>query len=541
MKMIPPIRTIRLSHMSGAELNAVVTPDSLLIGRSPKAADLVCSWDSKMSRRHGRVWLEGDLVWYEDLGSSNGSWMGQTRLADKTALSQQPVLLGETVLSLTQEVEAPTVEDGMTLQLRQRVSRQDFAGALEEVTESPDVMKTLAKFIDQLLGAATLQELAPCLRSLYDHLPTAQNIYLIGPPEDGKEIVHFILPETLNREGNKVGRVSRSLAEMAISRGEALLFSQAEAITVRIHESTRLKGIHSAAYVPLIGNDGSVLGVLCVDSPQSTLPLHQENFQLLKSAGALLSARLDGEQLRQKAKEQEIESRELEARRETLANFLKIASHDLKNPLTVVKMCGVIIERFTDDERIADLCARILDAERRAEQLIASYLEVSELESTQALSINPQMVNVKEIVDREFQFLNKAHERKERQITLKNEVPDTLVKADPYKLEQVLSNLIGNAIKYGSENPKISVGYLTDGDTVILSVTDDGVGISPVDQQKLFAQFQRVERTRQIPGTGLGLWLSNVLIQAHGGSMWVESEQGEGSTFYFSLPQTNLN
>ena len=181
--------------MSGAELNAVVTPDSLLIGRSPKAADLVCSWDSKMSRRHGRVWLEGDLVWYEDLGSSNGSWMGQTRLADKTALSQQPVLLGETVLSLTQEVEAPTVEDGMTLQLRQRVSRQDFAGALEEATESPDVMKTLAKFIDQLLGAATLQELAPCLRSLYDHLPTAQNIYLIGPPKDGEEIVHFISPE----------------------------------------------------------------------------------------------------------------------------------------------------------------------------------------------------------------------------------------------------------------------------------------------------------------------------------------------------------
>ena len=540
MKMIPPIRTIRLSHMSGAELNAVVTPDSLLIGRSPKAADLVCSWDSKMSRRHGRVWLEGDLVWYEDLGSSNGSWMGQTRLADKTALSQQPVLLGETVLSLTQEVEAPTVEDGMTLQLRQRVSRQDFAGALEEATESPDVMKTLAKFIDQLLGAATLQELAPCLRSLYDHLPTAQNIYLIGPPKDGEEIVHFISPESLNREGTKVGRVSRSLAEMAISRGEALLFSQAEAITVRIHESTRLKGIHSAAYVPLIGNEGSVLGVLCVDSPQSTLPLQQENFQLLKSAGALLSARLDGEHLRQKAKEKEIESRELEARRETLANFLKIASHDLKNPLTVVKMCGVIIERFTEDERIADLCARILDAERRAEQLIASYLEVSELESTQALSIDPQMVNVKEIVDREFQFLNKAHERKERQITLKNEVPDTLVKADPYKLEQVLSNLIGNAIKYGSENPHISVGYLTDGDTVILSVTDDGVGISPEDQQKLFAQFQRVERTRQIPGTGLGLWLSNVLIQAHGGSMWVESEQGKGSTFYFSLPQNKL-
>ena len=287
----------------------------------------------------------------------------------------------------------------------------------------------------------------------------------------------------------------------------------------------------------MLGTDNSVLGVLCVDSPHSALPLHQENFQLLKSAGALLSSRLDGERMRQVAKEKEIESRELEVRREILADFLKIASHDLKNPLTVVKMCGVIIDRLTDDEKISDLCARILDAERRAEQLIASYLEVSELESTQSLTINPQMVNAKEIVDKEFAFLTKAHERKEREVTLENQVPSKEIKADPHKLEQVLSNLISNGIKYGSQNPHITVGFLTDGDTVILSVSDDGYGISEENQKKLFEQFQRVEKTRQIPGTGLGLWLSNVLVQAHGGTMWVESEEGKGSTFSFSLPQ----
>ncbi|MFA5505114.1 MAG: ATP-binding protein [Vulcanimicrobiota bacterium] len=535
--MLPTIRTIRLSHRSGAELNAVVTPEVLLIGRSPRTADLVCSWDSKMSRSHGRVWLEDDQVWYEDLGSSNGSWMENVRLSAKTALQQSPVLLGETVLSLTLETESATVEDGMTLQLRQPVSRQDFAGALEDAAESPDVLKTLARFVDQLLGAATLQELAPCLCSLYSHLPTAQNIYLIGPPRAEEEIEHLIDPESLTREGKPVGLVSRSLARMAIARGEALLFSQADAPSGRIHESTRLKGIRSAVYVPLVGGDGSILGVLCVDSPLSTLPLHQESFQLLKSAGALLSARLDGEQLRQKAQEQEIESRELEARRETLANFLKIASHDLKNPLTVIKMCGIIIDRVTEDQKVSDLCARILDAERRAEQLIASYLEVSELESTQALTLNLEMVNVKELVDQEFSFLIKAHERKERVITLQNEVPESTIKADRHKLEQVLSNLIGNGIKYGSENPRITVDFMADENVVVLSVSDDGVGISPEDQQKLFAKFQRVERTRQIPGTGLGLWLSNVLVQAHGGTMWVESEPGEGSTFYFSLPQ----
>lgn len=535
--MSPSIRTIRLSHMSGAELNAVVTPEPLLIGRSNRMADLICSWDNKMSRRHGRIWLEGKQVWYEDLGSSNGSWFGQQRLTAKTVLVfNQPLVLGETVLSLVQPSDAQTIEDGMTLQLRQRVSRQDFVGVLEEAAESPDVLKTLAKFVDQLLGAASLVEIAPCLRSLYDHLPTAQNIYLIGPPGE-ETIEHLIPPEELHRGEKKVGRVSRSLAKMAIARGEALLFSQSEPSTYNVHESTRLKGIHSAVYVPLLTSDGSPLGVLCVDSPHSTLPLHQENFQLLKSAGALISARLDGEQLRQKAQEKEIESRELEARRETLANFLKIASHDLKNPLTIVRMCGVIIGRLTEDAQIQDLCGRLLDAERRAEQLINSYLEISRLESTESLTVDWQEVNLKEMAEREFQFLCKAHHRDDREITLDNEAPEKGVLADPHKLEQILNNLIGNAIKYGSANPKVKIDYLSDDGVLIVNVSDDGIGISEEDQQKLFAQFQRVGDTQHIPGTGLGLWLSAALVHAHGGTMWVDSEPGKGSTFSFSLPQ----
>lgn len=534
--MIPSIRTIRLSHMSGAELNAVVTQEPLLIGRSHHAADLICPWDGKMSRRHGRVWLEGAQVWYEDLGSSNGSWLGKSRLERQVALEyQNPLLLGETVLSLVQPTEAQTIEDGMTLQLRQRVSRQDFAGALEEVAERPDVLKTLAHFVDQLLGAAALDEIAPCLRSLYHHIPTAQNIFLIGPPSEG-ELEHLIDPHKLNREGTKVGRVSRSLAKMAIARGEALLFSESDPNEIRVRESTRLKGIHSAVYVPLLSSTGSVLGVLCVDSPHSTLPLHQENFQLLKSAGALISARLDGERLRQQAQKQEIESRELEARRETLVNFLKIASHDLKNPLTVIKMCGVIIDRLSQDEKITDLCARILDAERRAEQLIATYLEVSRVETSQ-IDVNLQKVDVRAMVEQEFQFLEKAHQRKERKISLENALPSGTILADPQKLEQVLNNLIGNAIKYGSANPKVRVESMSDGRVVVISVSDDGMGISSEDQTKLFAQFQRVGQTRHIPGTGLGLWLSNILVQAHGGTMWVDSEPGSGSTFSFSLPQ----
>ena len=450
------------------------------------------------------------------------------------------VVLGETTLTLLQEVQTPTMREGMTVQFRQPVSRQDFAEALKEAEQQSDIVQTLTKFVDKLLGAADVDELAPCLRSLYDHLPTAKNIFLIGPPVEGEEISHLIDPKLLLREGDKdePGGVSRSLADMAIQRGEAILFSEEEVPNLQIKESTRLRGIRSAAYVPLLASDDKVLGVLGVDSPHSTLPLHEDNMQLLKSAGALLSSRLEGEKLRLEAQKRAVEAKENEARRETLANFLKIASHDLKNPLTVIRMCGRLIENFTQQPKLKDLAERLLDAEHRAEQLISSYLEVSELQSTQALTLKPVSCNLHKMVDKELQFLERAHERGERKVTLTNEVESLVVLADKQKMQQILNNLISNAIKYGNkEHPKALIKSTSTNREVILSVTDNGAGISEEDQKKLFSEFQRVGDVQKIPGTGLGLWLSNILVTAHGGRMWVKSKPGEGATFYFSLPR----
>lgn len=491
-----------------------------------------------MSRRHGKFWLEGETVWYEDLGSSNGSWLGGMQLTDKVRLEGNgTIVLGETEITLNLVEESTTAQDGMTLQLRHRVRRGDLAGALKEAADRPDVLSTLATFVDKLLGAASLAELAPCLCSLYDHLATARHIFLVAPPKDDEEIRHLIDPKELVRQaGDPPGLVSRSLAKMAIEQGEALFFCQTNLPRMEVRETTGLRGIHSAAYIPMIGSDGSNLGVLCVDSPQSALPLHEANLQLLKSAGALLAARLDGERLRQEALERERETRELECRRETLANFLKIASHDLKNPLTVVKMCGFLIRKLADDEKVSDLCARLLDAERRAEQLITSYLEISEIESTQTLSVDLVELNLAELVETELSFLKKAYSNKEATLSFENNVQDVRVRADQHKLEQVLNNLIGNAIKYGSDDPLVRVDYHREDDFHVISVSDNGIGISEDDQKKLFAQFQRVGKEQSIPGTGLGLWLCNAIVHAHGGRMWVKSEPGAGSSFFFSLP-----
>ncbi|HIB69807.1 MAG TPA: FHA domain-containing protein [Phycisphaerales bacterium] len=546
--MSPQSRTIRLFHNpTGAELNVEVKSDGLIIGRSSKVADLTCTWDNKMSRRHGKVWLEGGDVWYEDLGSSNGSWVNKGRVTEKVKVEgDMLILIGETSLTLVSNNDEQTVtdgeptQDGMTVQAGHRVSRADFASALSEASQRAELLDTLTQFVNQLLGAANFTEIAPCLRSLYRHLPTAKHIYLIRPPSADDSIIHLIEPELLARDsGDEVGTVSRSLARMAIERGEALLFSQADNQTQEIQESTRLRGIHSAAYVPLLSKAGDPLGVLCVDSPLSHLPLHEENLTLLKSAGALLSARIDGESLRQEAQQKEVLAREADARKEALASFLKIASHDLKNPLTVAKMCGVLISRMTDSGTVADLCERLLDAERRAEQLISTYLEVSELQSTASLTVKKKAVSVHDLIEREFQFLEKAMQRKNKAIDFRNQVAESvIVSADPQKLQQIINNLIGNAIKYGrEENPRVEVKCDSHEEHFIISVTDNGVGISEEDQTRLFAQFQRVGDTQHLPGTGLGLWLSNLLVQAHGGEMWVESEPGWGSTFFFSLPR----
>ena len=113
-----------------------------------------------------------------------------------------------------------------------------------------------------------------------------------------------------------------------------------------------------------------------------------------------------------------------------------------------------------------------------------------------------------------------------------------LINGDSLRLERVLYNLLENAIKYSPEGGKIEVFAKIEDDYVVIGVSDQGIGISPLDQTKLFKPFQRLDRTiaHRDKGVGLGLRVCRRLVEAHGGRIWVESEPGEGSTFFFTLP-----
>jgi two-component system sensor histidine kinase VicK len=113
-----------------------------------------------------------------------------------------------------------------------------------------------------------------------------------------------------------------------------------------------------------------------------------------------------------------------------------------------------------------------------------------------------------------------------------------IINADRDKIGSVISNLLSNAIKYSPKGKRIDVKCELTGNNVQLSIKDEGIGIKPKDKERLFERYYRVESnyTQHISGFGIGLYLSYEIIQRHGGKIWAESEGGEGSTFYFSLP-----
>jgi signal transduction histidine kinase len=356
------------------------------------------------------------------------------------------------------------------------------------------------------------------------------------PPKEDGDFRHLISPfELAGTEIAAGGGVSKSLVRLAVQRREALMFCESREEDVDVAQSTQIKGIRSAVYVPLLTSTNQILGVFCVDCPLPSLPFDEDSFQFLRAVGGLLAATLEANRLRESARERELEMRNAEARRESLAKFLKIASHDLKNPLTVVRACSHLIREMDDMDTIKKLNSRIIDAEDRAENLIKAYLEVSELESEHSLNLELESIDLKEAVDKEIEFIKSANPSSSFRFV--NEMEPVEVQADPQKLSQVLNNLIGNAAKYTPGGGTVTImAEKAENGFVHASVSDEGVGISEVDQQKLFKEFQRVGDRSLAAGTGLGLWLTNALIQGHGGKVWVESEEGKGSTFFFSLP-----
>ncbi len=227
--------------------------------------------------------------------------------------------------------------------------------------------------------------------------------------------------------------------------------------------------------------------------------------------------------------------RQLEnTRREFVANV----SHELRTPLSLIKgyVETLLDGAVTDPVTSAKFLGTIERHSNRLTNLIEDLLTISRLESGQ-ITLQLKTVPLKAFTASLIAELQTR--AKERGTLVVNEIPEALHgRADPDRLEQVLVNLIENAIKYGRLNGRVTVKGRAIPGQVELCVSDDGPGIPAEARERVFERFYRVDkaRSRDAGGTGLGLAIVKHIIQSHGGKVWVESETGQGAQFYFTLP-----
>lgn len=214
--------------------------------------------------------------------------------------------------------------------------------------------------------------------------------------------------------------------------------------------------------------------------------------------------------------------------------IISTVSHELRSPLTSVKgYTSLMLSRWDrlKDEQKRTMLEQVHHDADRVTRLVTELLDISRLE-TGRLVLRRQMVDLSTLATSVVEKVAMAIPELDCAVAFAEDVP--LVYADPDKVEQVLTNLVENAAKYGSPKGMRVFGVL-DGPSVAVAVRDQGDGISPEDLPRVFTKFFRRDHGRPT-GTGLGLWISQGLVEAHGGELTAASEPGEGSTFRFTLP-----
>jgi signal transduction histidine kinase len=216
--------------------------------------------------------------------------------------------------------------------------------------------------------------------------------------------------------------------------------------------------------------------------------------------------------------------------------FIAIVSHELRTPLTSVYGAAMTLEKHQlDDKRRTELLEIISTEAARLSRLLDDILWVSRLDSGR---VRPHVTAVAPLpLTEDVVEATRTHLPHGLSLELLHDPPLPAVAADSDKLRQVLVNLIENAVKYSREG-RIQVRIGSHYGTVRFSVRDEGPGIPPGQQERIFEKFYRLDphMTRGVGGTGLGLYICRELVDAMNGDIWVESSLGEGSTFSFELP-----
>lgn len=228
----------------------------------------------------------------------------------------------------------------------------------------------------------------------------------------------------------------------------------------------------------------------------------------------------------------EDQKRELEKKDE----FMGMASHELRTPLSSLKGYVQLIQRQDNlPNPVNQYVTKANESINKLQHLINNLLDVSKIQAGK-LKFTTKTINLADLVNSCIEDCNHMYTGYKIELTVD---PDLPVTGNPERLEQVLMNLVSNAVKYSGDKKEIFICCKRQDNNAVVSVTDLGIGLSEENQHKVFERFYRVETDQFLPGLGIGLYISSEIVKEHNGKIEVKSKLNQGATFSFSLPLAN--
>jgi two-component system sensor histidine kinase KdpD len=339
----------------------------------------------------------------------------------------------------------------------------------------------------------------------------------------GSRIAVF-LPDGAGQLGRRVGELAAGASELGVARW--------------VYEHGQLAGRGSATlpgaralYLPLSAARGTV-GVLAIEPPAADAPATPEQLHLLETFAAQAALAIERVALVEEAQQARLRS-EADRLRNSL---LSAVSHDLRTPLaTITGSASALVEQegVLDPAARRELAQAIQEEADRLNRLVHNLLEMTRLESG-GIRVRKDWEPLEEVVGSALARVEKRLGQRRVDVRLPTDLP--LVPLDPLLVEQVLINLLDNAIKYTPEDTPIDVSASADDDAVTVTVADRGPGFAPGEEGRIFEKFYRGEAAGTRSGAGLGLAIARGIVEVHGGQITAEPRAGGGALFRFTLP-----
>jgi PAS domain S-box-containing protein len=283
-------------------------------------------------------------------------------------------------------------------------------------------------------------------------------------------------------------------------------------------------GIRSLTSLPLAAR-GRLVGVITLISTDEGRTLDSDHVSVAESVSRLLALSIDNAGLYQTAQRATVARDEI----------LGAVSHDLRNPLAAISLCARALSGETPGQNRREIIGAIVESAGMMNRMIEDLLDVATIDSGH-FRVDPSPQAVEPLFERVIEMTSGA--ANERHVEVHCALPPALprVNVDPTRFVQVLANLVGNAVKFTDPGGRVTVSAKPNADHAVISVRDTGIGIPEAHLPHLFDRHWHSRRTARTAGTGLGLAIARGIVHAHGGRIWVDSTEGVGSTFSFTVP-----